>query len=79
VRKKVRAEPSFSNSREALVCVCVFFPPPVCAFPLKFLQGSRDHESLGRENWQTSTEIFFKVSLREREVVLWLHNTCWSF
>jgi hypothetical protein len=31
------------------------------------LQGSRDHESLGRENWQTSTEKSFKVSQRERE------------
>jgi hypothetical protein len=47
------------------VCVCVFFP--LCAFLLKFLQGSRVHQSLGRENRQTSTEKSFKVSLRERE------------
>jgi hypothetical protein len=43
----------------------VFFP--LCAFLLKFLQGSRVHQSLGRENRQTSTEKSFKVSLRERE------------
>jgi hypothetical protein len=47
------------------VFVCFF--SPLFAFPLKFLQGSRNHESLGRENRQTSTEKSFKVSLWERE------------